>query len=36
MALLVAVQLDFPYSGTIAVSNAPVNPSTLVLLSGSR
>jgi hypothetical protein len=36
MALLVAVQLDFPYSGTIAVSNAPFNPSTLVLLSGSR
>jgi hypothetical protein len=36
MALLVAVQLDYPYSGDIAVSKAPFNSSTLVLLSGSR
>lgn len=36
MALLVAVQLDYPYSGDIAVSKTPFNTSTLVLLSGSR
>jgi len=34
IALLVAVQLDYPYSGSIAVSNAPFKTSTLVLLSG--
>lgn len=36
LALLVAVQLDFPYSGDIAVSSAPFKTSTLVLLSGRR
>jgi hypothetical protein len=36
LALLVAVQLDFPYSGDIAVSSAPFKTSTLVLLSGGR
>jgi hypothetical protein len=36
LALLVAVQLDYPYSGNIAVSNAPFKTSTLVLLSGGR
>jgi hypothetical protein len=34
VALLVATQLDFPYSGTIAVSSAPFKTATLVLLSG--
>jgi hypothetical protein len=34
IALLVAVQLDYPYSGSIAVSSAPFKTSTLVLLSG--
>jgi hypothetical protein len=34
IALLVATQLDFPYSGTIAVSSAPFKAATLVLLSG--
>ncbi len=34
LALLVAIQLDYPYSGSIAVSSAPFKTSTLVLLSG--
>jgi hypothetical protein len=36
LALLVAVQLDYPYSGNVAVSNTPFQMSTLVLLSGHR
>lgn len=35
IALLVSVQLDYPYSGSISVSNAPFKASTLILLSGS-
>jgi hypothetical protein len=34
IALLVAVGLDYPYSGAIAVSSAPFKVSTLMLLSG--
>jgi Protein of unknown function (DUF4239) len=34
IALLVAVQLDYPYSGSIAVSSAPFKPSTIILLAG--
>lgn len=34
IALLVAIQLDYPYSGSIVVSNAPFKTSTLILLSG--
>ena len=34
VAMLVAVQLDYPYSGSIAVSSAPFKASTLTLLSG--
>ena len=34
IALLVAIQLDYPYSGSISVSNQPFRTSTLVLLSG--
>lgn len=33
-AMLVALMLDYPYSGSIAVSNAPFKESTLLLLSG--
>jgi uncharacterized protein DUF4239 len=33
LALLVATQLDYPYSGSIAVSSAPFKSSTLVQLS---
>jgi hypothetical protein len=33
-ALLVALMLDYPYSGSIAVPSAPFNVATLVLLSG--
>lgn len=35
IALLVAVQLDYPYSGSVAVSNAPFQSATLNLLSGN-
>jgi Protein of unknown function (DUF4239) len=34
-AMLVALMLDYPYSGSIAVSSAPFKISTLLLLSGS-
>jgi Protein of unknown function (DUF4239) len=34
MAMLTALMLDYPYSGTIAVSKTPFNPQTLLLLSG--
>jgi len=33
-AMLVALMLDYPYSGSIAVPSAPFKVSTLVLLSG--
>jgi hypothetical protein len=33
-AMLVALMLDFPYSGSIAVSSQPFSPVTLLLLSG--
>jgi hypothetical protein len=33
-AMLVALMLDYPYSGSIAVPSAPFNVATLVLLSG--
>jgi hypothetical protein len=33
-AMLVALMLDFPYSGGIAVSSQPFAPATLLLLSG--
>ena len=33
-AMLVAMMLDYPYSGSIAVPSAPFKVSTLVLLSG--
>lgn len=33
-AMLVALMLDYPYSGSIAVSSAPFKASTLLLLSG--
>lgn len=33
-AMLVAMMLDYPYSGSIAVSSAPFKVATLVLLSG--
>jgi hypothetical protein len=33
-AMLVALMLDFPYSGSIAVSSAPFKVQTLMLLSG--
>ena len=33
-AMLVALMLDFPYSGSIAVSSQPFAPQTLLLLSG--
>lgn len=36
LALLVAVQLDYPYSGNVAVSSTPFETSTLALLSGRR
>jgi hypothetical protein len=36
MAMLTALMLDYPYSGSIAVSKAPFNASTLLLLSGDR
>jgi Protein of unknown function (DUF4239) len=35
IALLVSIQLDYPYSGSISVSSAPFKSSTLILLSGS-
>ncbi len=34
-AMLVALMLDYPYSGSIAVSSAPFKVSTLLLLAGS-
>jgi hypothetical protein len=34
-AMLVALMLDYPYSGSIAVSSAPFKISTLLLLSGT-
>ncbi|MBV8063898.1 MAG: DUF4239 domain-containing protein [Actinobacteria bacterium] len=34
-ALLVALTLDYPYSGSIAVSSAPFSPHQLLLLAGS-
>jgi len=34
MAMLVALMLDYPYSGSIAVSKAPFDTPTLLLLSG--
>lgn len=36
IALLLAVSLDYPYSGTISVSSAPFKESALLLLSGGR
>ena len=36
IALLVAITLDYPYSGSIAVSSTPFQQSTLLLLSGGR
>jgi hypothetical protein len=33
-AMLVALMLDYPYSGSITVSSAPFKASTLLLLSG--
>jgi hypothetical protein len=35
-AMLVALMLDYPYSGSIAVPSAPFDPSTLLLLAGLR
>ena len=34
-AMLVALMLDYPYSGSIAVSSAPFKAATLLLLSGT-
>ena len=34
LAMLVALMLDYPYSGSIAVSSAPFREATLILLSG--
>ena len=34
-AMLVALMLDYPYSGSIAVPSTPINAATLVLLSGT-
>jgi hypothetical protein len=36
LALLVAISLDYPYSGGITVSSAPFKLSNLLLLSGGR
>jgi Protein of unknown function (DUF4239) len=34
LAMLVALMLDYPYSGSIAVSSAPFREATLILLAG--
>jgi hypothetical protein len=34
-AMLLALTLDYPYSGSIAVSGAPFKAATLLLLSGT-
>jgi Protein of unknown function (DUF4239) len=36
IALLVALALDYPYSGGITISRAPFRPTTIVMLSGTR
>jgi hypothetical protein len=33
--MLLALTLDYPYSGSIAVSSAPFKAATLLLLSGA-